>query len=201
MMRPHTIVGSLHRRLGKFQRCKKTFSTASTRCASRPTEMRNAGSHDNLLTERATTGRREMPNQPARTLETYTRQRTGYYVHEAWKDTAAAHAAMAGRKCTRLLSRIETACLAGSACRGPVETIPVTEPKPGEILEIENGMLGRAALIRQARATREAIEKHRPDRRCINSIFSSSVASSAWGSVHKNSKKRAPEPGRLMATV
>src|SRR5215831_5306231 len=64
MMRPHTIVGSLHRRLEKFQRCKKTFSTASTRCASRPTEMRNAGSHDNLLTERATTGRREMPNQP-----------------------------------------------------------------------------------------------------------------------------------------
>src|SRR5215831_1278700 len=119
MMRPHTIVGSLHRRLGKFQRCKKTFSTASTRCASRPTEMRNAGSHDNLLTESATTGRREMPNQPARTLETYTRQRTGYYVHEAWKDTAAAHAAMAGRKCTRLLSRIETACLAGSACRWP----------------------------------------------------------------------------------
>jgi len=47
---------------------------------------------------------------------------------------------------------------------GPVETIPVTEPKPGEILEIENGMLGRAALIRQARAAREAIEKHRPDR-------------------------------------
>ena len=40
---------------------------------------------------------------------------------------------------------------------GPVETIPVPEPKPGETLEIENGILGRGALIRQARAAREAI--------------------------------------------
>src|SRR5262245_10341852 len=47
---------------------------------------------------------------------------------------------------------------------GPVETIPVPEPKPGETLEIENGILGRGALIRQARAAREAIERHRPDR-------------------------------------
>jgi arginase len=47
---------------------------------------------------------------------------------------------------------------------GPVETIPVPEPKPGEILVVEDGILGRGALIRQARAAREAIEKHRPDR-------------------------------------
>src|SRR5215468_4475979 len=47
---------------------------------------------------------------------------------------------------------------------GPVETVPVPEPKPGEMLETENGILGRKALLRQARAAREAIEKHRPDR-------------------------------------
>jgi len=47
---------------------------------------------------------------------------------------------------------------------GPVETVPVPEPKPGETLEVENGILGRAALLRQARAARQAIEKHRPDR-------------------------------------
>ncbi|HMR33599.1 MAG TPA: arginase family protein [Geminicoccaceae bacterium] len=47
---------------------------------------------------------------------------------------------------------------------GPVETVPVPEPEPGETLEIENGILGRAALLRQARAAREAIERHRPDR-------------------------------------
>jgi arginase len=46
---------------------------------------------------------------------------------------------------------------------GPVETVPVPEPKPGETLEAENGILGRGALMRQARAAREAIEKHRPD--------------------------------------
>jgi arginase len=47
---------------------------------------------------------------------------------------------------------------------GPVETIPAPEPKPGETLRVENGILGRGALLRQARAAREAIEKHRPDR-------------------------------------
>ncbi len=47
---------------------------------------------------------------------------------------------------------------------GPVETVAVPEPKPGETLEVENGILGRAALLRQARAARRAIEKHRPDR-------------------------------------
>ena len=50
------------------------------------------------------------------------------------------------------------------AASGPVETVPVPEPKPGETLEAENGILGRAALLRQARAARQAIEKHRPDR-------------------------------------
>ncbi len=47
---------------------------------------------------------------------------------------------------------------------GPVETVAVPEPQPGETLEVENGILGRAALLRQARAARQAIEKHRPDR-------------------------------------
>src|SRR5919206_3703666 len=47
---------------------------------------------------------------------------------------------------------------------GPVETVPVPEPKPGETLERENGIVGRAALLQQARAARQAIEKHRPDR-------------------------------------
>ena len=32
---------------------------------------------------------------------------------------------------------------------GPVETIAVPEPKPGEALEVEDGILGRKALLRQ----------------------------------------------------
>jgi arginase len=47
---------------------------------------------------------------------------------------------------------------------GAVETVAVPEPRPGEILAVENGILGRGALLRQARAARAAIEKHRPDR-------------------------------------
>jgi len=47
---------------------------------------------------------------------------------------------------------------------GPVEIVPVPEPHPGETLDVENGMLARAALLQQARAARHAIEKHRPDR-------------------------------------
>ena len=47
---------------------------------------------------------------------------------------------------------------------GPVEIVSVPEPKIGETLEVENGILGRAALLQQARAARQAIEKHRPDR-------------------------------------
>ena len=47
---------------------------------------------------------------------------------------------------------------------GPVEIVAVLEPKPGETLEVENGILGRAALLQQARAACQAIEKHRPDR-------------------------------------
>lgn len=45
------------------------------------------------------------------------------------------------------------AWLAPSA-NGPLETVPVPEPHPGETLEIENGILGRKALLRQARAAR-----------------------------------------------
>jgi arginase len=47
---------------------------------------------------------------------------------------------------------------------GPVETVAVSEPRPTETLELENGIVGRKALLRQARAARQAIEKHRPDR-------------------------------------
>jgi arginase len=47
---------------------------------------------------------------------------------------------------------------------GPVETVPVPEPQPGETLDVENGIVARAALLQQARAARQAIEKHHPDR-------------------------------------
>src|SRR5262245_41742771 len=47
---------------------------------------------------------------------------------------------------------------------GPVETVPVPEPQPGETLEVENGIVARAALLQQVGAARQAIEKHRPDR-------------------------------------
>jgi arginase len=47
---------------------------------------------------------------------------------------------------------------------GPVETVPVPEPQQGEALQIEGGILGRTALLKQARAARALIEKHRPDR-------------------------------------
>jgi arginase len=47
---------------------------------------------------------------------------------------------------------------------GPIETVPVPEPRPGEALAVEDGIVGREALLRQARAAREAIEKHSPDR-------------------------------------
>lgn len=47
---------------------------------------------------------------------------------------------------------------------GPVETAPVPEPQPGEMLQVENGMLARAAVLEQVRAARRAIEKHSPDR-------------------------------------
>lgn len=47
---------------------------------------------------------------------------------------------------------------------GPVETVAVPEPRAGETAEAENGLLARGALLRQARAARAAIERHRPDR-------------------------------------
>ena len=80
------------------------------------------------------------------------------------------HAAMAGWKCPRLLLWLRTAGLAGAGRQRPVETVP--EPEPGETLEIENGVLGRAALLQQVRAAllqqvraaRQAIKHHRPDR-------------------------------------
>jgi arginase len=50
------------------------------------------------------------------------------------------------------------------ASEGPVETVPVPEPEPGETLRLENGMMGRSAVLRHLREARKAIEKHRPDR-------------------------------------
>jgi arginase len=47
---------------------------------------------------------------------------------------------------------------------GPVEVVPVPEPAPGETLAVEDGIVARAAVLAQARAAREAIERHRPDR-------------------------------------
>ena len=48
------------------------------------------------------------------------------------------------------------------ASEGPVETVPVPEPQPGERLGRENGMTARSAILRQARAARQLIESHRP---------------------------------------
>ena len=50
------------------------------------------------------------------------------------------------------------------APQGLVETIAVPEPKAGETLAVENGMRARSAVLRQARAARQAIEKHQPAR-------------------------------------
>lgn len=50
------------------------------------------------------------------------------------------------------------------AANGPVETVPVPEPRPGETLAVEDGIVARAALLQQARAARQAIERHRPER-------------------------------------
>lgn len=50
------------------------------------------------------------------------------------------------------------------AAEGPVETVPIPEPRPGETLGIENGMRGRSTNVRQAREARNAIEKHQPAR-------------------------------------
>jgi arginase len=47
---------------------------------------------------------------------------------------------------------------------GPVETVAVPEPEAGEALAVEDGMRARAAVVRQAREARRAIEKHMPDR-------------------------------------
>ena len=47
---------------------------------------------------------------------------------------------------------------------GPVETVLVAEPRPGETVKTENGIVAREAVLGQARAARAAIEKHSPDR-------------------------------------
>ncbi|PHP66787.1 arginase [Zhengella mangrovi] len=47
---------------------------------------------------------------------------------------------------------------------GPEETVPVDNPADGAILENENGIVGRSAVVRQAKAARALIDKHAPDR-------------------------------------
>jgi arginase len=47
---------------------------------------------------------------------------------------------------------------------GPVETVPIPEPGPGETLGLERGMTGRSVVVRLLREARQAIEKHRPAR-------------------------------------
>lgn len=50
------------------------------------------------------------------------------------------------------------------AAEGPVETVPIPEPEPGETLGLENGMTGRSVVLRHLREARQAIERHRPAR-------------------------------------
>jgi arginase len=50
------------------------------------------------------------------------------------------------------------------AAVGPVETVPIPEPEPGETLGLENGMTGRSAALRHLREARQAIERQRPAR-------------------------------------
>jgi arginase len=47
---------------------------------------------------------------------------------------------------------------------GPVETVTIPEPGPGESLDVEEGISGRTVLLRHLREARQAIEKHRPSR-------------------------------------
>jgi hypothetical protein len=90
------------------------------------------------------------------------RQQRHVYINR--NNYAAEHAAMAGRKRAWLLFWGATAGMACTGGKGPVETVPVPEPKPGETLIIENGIVGRAAVVQQARVARQVIEKHHPDR-------------------------------------
>jgi arginase family enzyme len=50
------------------------------------------------------------------------------------------------------------------AAEGPVETVSVREPEPGETLRLENGMRARSAVVHQAREARQAIDKRLPAR-------------------------------------
>ena len=47
---------------------------------------------------------------------------------------------------------------------GPEETIDVPYPEEGATLETDAGIVGRAALLSQARAARAAIDRHSPER-------------------------------------
>ena len=47
---------------------------------------------------------------------------------------------------------------------GPVETVRVQEPRNNEVLEVEEGILGRKAVLSYAREARRLIQKHRPER-------------------------------------
>ncbi|WP_449433356.1 arginase family protein [Pseudomonas putida] len=49
------------------------------------------------------------------------------------------------------------------AAQGPVEEVPVIEPD-AQPLPLEEGIVGRAALLRQLQGARQLIDKHQPDR-------------------------------------
>lgn len=47
---------------------------------------------------------------------------------------------------------------------GPEETVAIPEPDQSEILSNEEGIMGRADVVRQAKLAKAAIEKHMPER-------------------------------------
>lgn len=47
---------------------------------------------------------------------------------------------------------------------GPEETVPIPQPNSINSLRTEDGILAKAALLEQARAARQALEKHQPER-------------------------------------
>ncbi|MFP3516941.1 arginase family protein [Pseudomonas sp. SIMBA_077] len=52
------------------------------------------------------------------------------------------------------------------AARGPVEEVSVVEPD-GQPLQVEDGIVARAALLKQLKYAQSLIEKHQPDRMVI----------------------------------
>ena len=81
---------------------------------------------------------------------------------------------------------------------GPVETVPVPEPQPGEILEVENGILARAA--------RSLADPHRlrhlPQIRLgfVGFVPQGCFASGGWEGVQAHSYQLIQRPSHLAGT-